>query len=134
MNTNDLSAIGEARIEYEAVKRGYGVAIPKANCKAYDLIVDRDGCLERVQVKTTQSNGKRITVAGYSMSKHKNGKKKAVNYKSTDFEWLAIHDVTTDQCYFIPSDEIRARLYLRIEPSKNNQTKGIRWAKDYISW
>jgi len=132
--TNQIGAIGEARIEYEATKRGYGLAIPRGHSYPYDLIVDRNDKLEKIQVKTVRSDGEVLKVPCYSTSKHIDGKKKSVPYISSDFDWLAIFDITTDQCFFVPSVEMTQRLYLRLVPTKNNQKRKVRWAKDYLEW
>lgn len=125
------------RILFEAAKRGYGVSIPITEGLSYDIVVDRGNGLERVQVKTVNSDGKVVLVNQYSMSKHEGGKKKLVKYTPEDFEWLVTYDITTDRCFFIPSTQMTGgggALYLRLVPPENNRVKGIRWAKDFENW
>lgn len=42
--------IGQLKIELEAAKRGYGISVPTLSLK-YDLILDDNGKLYRVQIK-----------------------------------------------------------------------------------
>ena len=39
----------------------------------------------------------------------------------------------TDTVYLVPIDDVgpHTSAYLRVEPAKNNQAKGVRWAMDY---
>lgn len=117
----------------EAIKRGYKVAIPFGEDWRYDLIVLRNGKLERVQCKYTESNGKVVVVRCRSLN---NWSK--IKYKSTDIDWLAVYDKTTDKCYFVPASMLgilgRAQINLRITPTGNKQIKLILWAKDFLEW
>jgi hypothetical protein len=126
-------SIGEAMVIAEAMKRGYKVAIPFGEDWQYDLIVFRKGRLERVQCKYTKSDGKVITARCRSLNNWNE-----IRYKSTDLEWLAIYDETTEKCYFIPSAMLglqgRAQMNLRIAPTGNKQQKLILWAKDFLDW
>lgn len=61
MNNKDYGNIGEAHAITYYVKQGYLVSKPIFDNAKYDLIVDKNGKLERVQVKTSRfklSNGK----------------------------------------------------------------------------
>lgn len=114
----------------EAAKRGYMVAVPMGHDSKYDLIVERNGKLERVQCKYTQSNADTMRVACRSASEW-------VNYKYTaeDIDWIAVYDETTDKCYYLPSSFLgQHEIHLRFSPTKNNQAKGILWAKDFLAW
>lgn len=46
--------VGVARAVYEYVRRGYTVSLPTSDSEKYDLIVDIDGTLFKVQVKTSR--------------------------------------------------------------------------------
>ncbi len=126
-------SMGEAMVIAEAMKRGYKVALPFGEDWRYDLIVLRNGKLERVQCKYTKSDGKRIIVRCRSLNNWSE-----IRYKSTDIEWLAVYDQTTDKCYFVPSSMLgnlgRTQMNLRIEPTSNKQIKLILWAKDFTEW
>ena len=44
-----------------------------------------------------------------------------------------MHCPDTDAVYLVPIADVPDRgACLRVEPTKNNQAKGVRWAKDYM--
>lgn len=120
----------------DLVRRGYQIAIPYGEDWDYDLIVCREGALERVQVKYTRSDGIVIAVKCQSHSLT-NGKVRATKrYTAEMIDWIAVYDITTDRCYYVPASELgdgRAYLHLRIAPTRNNQQVGIRAAADYLA-
>ena len=46
---------------------------------------------------------------------------------------FGVHCPDTDAVYLVPIKEVgpHTSAYLRVEPAKNNQAKGVRWAMDY---
>ena len=121
-------------IAADLVRRGYKVAIPYGEDWDYDLIVCRDERLERVQCKYTSSNGEFILVRCQSHSLT-NGKVKAIKrYTEAMIDWLAVYNVTTDRCYYLPASELgqgKAHIHLRLTPARNSQRQRIRMAGDY---
>lgn len=116
----------------EVLRRGHKVAIPVGEDWRYDLIVLREGQLERLQCKYTESDGKVIAVKCRSTNNWR-----TVKYTASDLDWIAVYDKTTDQCYFIPATHLgkgRATINLRLMPPKNGQKKGVLWAKDFTRW
>lgn len=53
MNTKQQGDIGVAKAIYIYTTLGYTVSIPNTDNAKYDLVVDKNGKLNRVQVKTT---------------------------------------------------------------------------------
>lgn len=136
MNTHTLGNIGEARVMFEAVKRGYTVCVPHGHDTRYDLVVDRCGKLERVQVKTTQSDGKCVTVRTRSVGKM-DGHVIAKQYTAVEVDWIVVYDITSDRCAFIPADALndgRYSINLRLQPTASNQEKKVSWFSDYETW
>ena len=136
-NSHAKGDLAEIKIITAALERGYNVSVPFSQDSRYDLIVDRNGLLERVQVKYTVSTEEIIRVAGKSTTS-KGGKPKRHLYTQRDIEWLAVYDATDGECYFIPGSFLgvagKDAIFLRKVPTKNNQVKGINWAKDFKDW
>jgi hypothetical protein len=83
--------LAELMVASDLVRRGYRIAIPYGEDSDYDLIVDRYGALERVQVKYTESDGDVITVRCRSHSLT-NGKVRQVKrYTAAMIDWLAVY-------------------------------------------
>ena len=130
INTKTKGDLGEIKIISDLIERNYNVSIPFSEDSRYDLIVDRNGNLERMQVKYVESDGVSIKVRCYN-----DNNRNVKYYTSKSIDWLAAYDKTTDKCYYIHSSEInkgRTEFTLRLEPPLNNQIKGIRFAKDYL--
>lgn len=136
MNTHATGTVGEIRVMFEAAKRGYTVCVPHGHDSRYDLVVERNGKFERIQVKTTKSDGKLVKARTYSVGK-KDGQTIAKQYSDVDVDWVAVYDITSDRCAFIPVSALnggRQSLNLRLEATANNQTKNVLWFKDYEQW
>jgi hypothetical protein len=117
------------------IRRGYKVAIPYGEDWDFDLIVCRDEKLERVQCKYTCSDGGVVVVKCYSHSLT-NGRVRATkHYTAVTIDWLAIYDVTTKCCYYVPADALgsgMSEMRLRLAPARNHQRRRIRMARDYL--
>ena len=115
--------LGEAAVTFDLMKRGYGVATPLSENIRYDLIVDRNGKLERIQVKSVNSDGKTIVVKNRSMNPNY-----PIKYTKDDFEWLACYDLTTGIVLYVPSviSDNRSCLSFKIVERGKQQGK-CRW-------
>jgi hypothetical protein len=122
-------------IAADLIRRGYRIAIPYGEDSDFDLILCREGRLERVQCKYACSNGVVITVRPRSHSLT-NGRVRATKrYTAAMIEWLAVYDITTDRCYYVPATELGEgmnMMHLRLQPTRNNQRRRIRFAVDYL--
>jgi hypothetical protein len=53
-------------------------------------------------------------------------------YTEHEVDGFAVYCAELDQCFYIPAREgMQNEVRLRLGPTKNNQTQGIRWARDY---
>lgn len=130
--TKEKGDKGCAIVMADVLRRGYKVAIPVGEDWPFDLIVLRQGTLERVQCKYVESDGCVVEAKCRSSNNW-------VDYKYTpeQIDWIAVYDQTTDCCYYLPSILLgtgRTLLSLRLTPPKNGQTKGIRYAKDFTDF
>ena len=122
----------------DLMRRGYKIAFPYGEDWDFDLVVCRDGrALERVQVKYSCSRGDVIYVRPRSASLT-NGKVKAYKYYTAHtIDWLAVYDVTTECCYYLPAAMLgsgMSMLTLRLTEARNNQKVGVRYACDYLAF
>jgi hypothetical protein len=126
--------LAELKVAADLLERGYKIAIPYGEDWDFDLIIERRGALERVQVKHTKSNGEFIAIPCRSQSLTNGKVRKTKRYTAQTIDWLATYDKTTDRCYYIPASELgggRALLHLRLRDPMNSQRLGIRFACDY---
>ena len=134
-STKTKGDLAELIVAADLARRGYQVSFPYGEDCDYDLIVDRNGRLERVQVKHSDSKGQVIRVQCYSSSLTNGKVKHRKPYTQSTVDWIAVYDPRTDRCYYVSSDEFasgRYQLSLRIAATRNAQTKGVRFAEDYL--
>jgi PD-(D/E)XK nuclease superfamily protein len=118
----------------DLMRRGYKIAFPYGEDWDYDLIVCRDE-LERVQVKYSCSDGEVIRVKCFSHSLTNGRIRRTKHYTARTIDWLAVYDVTTDRCYYVPAAALgdgMSSLHLRLTATRNGQREGIRRARDYL--
>ncbi|TFH10170.1 MAG: hypothetical protein E4H14_03080 [Candidatus Thorarchaeota archaeon] len=131
--TNTQGKIAESKIVHEYVKRNVKVAIPYSLDVSYDLIIDINNQFKRVQVKSAESDDHLLRVKLQRTYKLGNNKTVYRNYSKDDFDWLAVHDRRTDQCYLVPSEAChnKGKLNLRLQPTRNGRRKGILFASSF---
>lgn len=84
--------LAELMVACDLLRRGCKLAIPYGEDCDYDLVIERDGKLERVQVKHTESDGAVISVKCCSHSLT-NGRVRATKrYTAATIDWLAVYD------------------------------------------
>jgi hypothetical protein len=131
LTTNQKGAVAEAAVAFEAVKLGIGVYRPLSD-ERYDLIFDVGSRLVRVQCKWASTRGDVIVVPLYSSRRTAEGLRRTC-YTADQVDAFAAYSPETERCYFAEFQEVDGlqALNLRLRPSKNNQSAGIRWASHY---
>src|SRR4051794_17681028 len=126
--------LAELMVAADLRRRGYQIAIPFGEDCDYDLVVDRHGKLERVQVKYATSDGLIVVVRCRSHSLT-NGRVRATKrYTADTVDWIAVWEPTTSVSYYVPSAAFDgfSVLTLRLSPTRNNQSRKIRHAADFL--
>lgn len=127
--------IAQNKAELRAIEKGYLVSKPITECSRYDMIIDNHTNLEKVQVKYAGS--KQIKSSGSCKvdfrKKSINGKERKF-YSKNEIDAILVYLPEIDKiCYFpISFIENKCALTIRYEQPKNNQTKGIVFADDYL--
>lgn len=135
LGTKDKGDFAEARVLADLVGRGLRVAIPYGDNARYDLILERAGKFERVQVKYVESGKEVITLRCYSTTVKAGGVYTTNLYTPDQIDWIAAYDRDSETCYYVPAAHLNDQGYvtLRIAFPRNAQTKGVRWAAQYAS-
>jgi hypothetical protein len=130
LTTNQKGAIAEAAIALEAAKLGIGVYRPLGD-ERYDLIFDVRPNLLRVQCKWASRYDDVIVVRLYSARRARKGLRRTL-YSRDEIDAFAAYCDDTNSCYFFELGDIaQNEMRLRLGPTRTNQAKGIRWARDY---
>lgn len=120
-NTKKQGDIGEARAVYEYTRLGWVVCTPLCDSAKYDLIIERDGEIKRVQVKTSSysRDGKyevHLATLGGNQSY-----KTSRNRKDGDYDELFVL-VDSGDCWMVPADLLK-RTKVTISSSKFDEFK-----------
>jgi hypothetical protein len=133
-HTQKTGDISESAVITRLLQCGYIVLTPYGQMHRYDLVIeDADGKFWRVQVKTGWLNEDQsiIKFATASSMNYTVKNKGWRNYKG-QCEYFAVYVEDLNKVYLLPVDDVGTSLAtLRLVPSRNNQEKHVRWAKDY---
>lgn len=124
-NTNRKGDIAELAVAKKFLELGYWVSLPFGDDAPYDLIIDMNNELKKIQVKHLKPiNGSLRFVLHSDAGK---------SYKETT-DLMVGYNSNNGQIYIIdPKDfESKFSVYLKLDKPKNNQKKGVHLAENYI--
>jgi hypothetical protein len=132
LSSSQKGAAAEAEIAAALIRLDLVVLRPMCEGRRYDLVVDTGAQLLRVQCKWASRRGGVLT-ARCITSRHTPSGYRRTLYSAEEIDAVAAYAPDTDSCYLLPVQEIEGHpaLTLRLAATRNNQAKGIRWARDY---
>lgn len=119
LNLKVKGDIAELEFAILCMELGYIVSKPLTQISKYDFVLDVNGRLFKIQVKSTSSkfpaNGKSyaynaVTCSGRSVKRF---------YSNKQVDYVAIHVVPLDTWYLIPIDEIKTKT-IKLYPHREN--------------
>ena len=132
LTTDQKGSIAEAEIAAEAVRSGLGVLKPLNDGLRYDLVFDLHPRLLRVQCKWSVRRGDVVVVTCRTCRRGPGGYIRS-SYSADEIDLIGAYCLELDACYLIPIARVVGRPFmtLRLAPARNNQRKGVNWAKDF---
>jgi hypothetical protein len=132
LTTDQKGNIAEVAISLAAIKLGIDVYWPVGEGGRYDLILDLCGRLNRVQCKWATRHGEVVIIRCYSCRRTADGLVRR-GYSAEEIDVIAGYCLELDTCYLIPFQELDGQrvVQLRLGPTRNNQKRRIRWARDF---
>ena len=131
LSTHFIGEITERQVSLEFLKLGIMVSKPLVQSSKYDFIIDINHRLYKVQVKTSTIREEGAYFDFATSTSHTNTQG-TLNLTYSDLDVDLFATMYNNQCYLIPKQLCGSRNQrLRLLPTKNNQTKGILFAKDY---
>lgn len=126
----DVGVRSEVALTHVFVQLGYAVFLPIGHNHRYDLLLDAGERFLRVQCKTgkLRDGVVRFNTVSTRCNRYE------VHRRGYDGEadGFAVWCPQNGKAYYIPLADVPAGIgTLRIEPTANNQTHGVRWASDY---
>ena len=135
-NTKKLGNLTELQCMTYLYGLGYSVSIPFGNADKYDLILDINDKLYKVQIKHSSESKDELGETEYIKFKctwqsHNTSGYTRTQYKENEIDFFATF--YEGKCYLVPQSQCSNEKILRIKPPKNNQRKGISFLEDYVA-
>lgn len=109
MNSKQKGTVGVAKAIAHYAERGYVVSVPLTDSQAYDLLIEKDGVILRVQVKTTEQMSEygvpRVELRTKGGNKSGTGREKRIDCESVDLIFVS----WAGRSYEIPSADLHGR-------------------------
>lgn len=130
--TTRKGEIAKCKVLLRSYEKGIAVSVPTVDCD-YDLIIDQEGKLHRVQVK--YAAGKSGASGSVLLNLRRTTRnKKVLVYEAKNVDAILVYLPATDRVVWLPPKlwAGKTSLTIRYEPTKNNQAKVLLNAKDYF--
>ncbi len=129
LSTNDIGERAQGVILAEVMKYGYTALIPFGEGRRYDMVIEKDAQFFRLQCKAGRYDNGVIKFNTCSVNWWNRTKRK---YTREEIDYFAVYCEHTGKVYLVLVEDVGTDVgYLRVEPTANNQAKGVRWAQDY---
>lgn len=138
VNTKTKGSYGELFIMAQAVNRGYTVCVPYGDNQRYDLLFERNGTYNRVQVKYLLPTDGKIKFSMWTVTHNKDvGDTRAykrVRYTSEEVDTYAVMNADTHVVYMIPVRDVEHQSTITLRTDRTMQYRKCalaRWADEY---
>jgi len=132
MDVREKGNITEAKVVSKLTELGFSVFTPFSDGEKIDLVVEKEGNLYPLQVKTGRkiSNGKKIKFNTSNTSYQGDGVKEETYEEYVDF--FVVYEPSDEIFLWIPVDEApSSAMEIRIEESSIDHPN-INWYEDYL--
>lgn len=130
-NNKNIGEIGERIAIGELAKYGIDVLLPMSDNLPYDFVIDYNNKFYKCQVKSSNHLTKYNGIFFSLVTNNWYSRKEKI-YTDTDVDIFICCDMST--IYLFKYDELidKKGITIRYNEAKNNQTKGIKFAADYV--
>ena len=138
-NTKKIGNLTELQCATRLYEIGCAVSIPFGNSEKYDLIIDWNNKLYKIQIKhanlmyDNEEDEQNMDPCALRFNcrwiGHNNTGYEAHKYQPEDIDYFATF--YNGECYLVPQAECSNMKTLRIKLPKNGQKKGISFLDDY---
>jgi hypothetical protein len=132
LTPSQRGAIAEAAVAAATIELGFTVLRPLCEGRRYDVVIDLEPTLLRVQCKLAHRSGG-VLVVGTRTSRYTSAGYVSTCYTPDEIDAIASYTPELRVCHLIPAEDLAGRtmMYLRVHETQNNQATGINWASDY---
>lgn len=132
-NSKEIGNLTELQCITALYELGCDVSIPFGNSQKYDIIIDWNNQLYKVQIKhSTLYEDESYLVFKTRWQGHNTSGYTQTSYTKEDIDFFATY--FNGDVYLIPVEQCSgADKRLRLKPTKNGQIKGVNFAEDYLA-
>lgn len=131
MNKKQKGDVTEAKTLSKLVSLGYNPLLPFSENSRYDIAVDEDGELIRLQCKTAWRKDDKVLFNCCDI-RHTGGNSGRVGYDSSEIDGFAVLTPDEDLLWIPISDAPNAAMTLRYEPSESKYASRSNIISDYL--
>lgn len=129
-HTKNKGDLGVAKAYCDLVEKGYVVLVPSTEHAPFDLVTYDGKHFVRIQVKYRSAVKGVLQVNLINWWADRNGSHgKLIDKGQVDV--FCIYCPETDKCYYFKAEDVNISITLRINATKNNQSKNVRFADGY---
>ena len=131
VDTRVKGELTEIKCQLYCLENGYIVSKPILDNARYDMILDYNGKLYRIQIKTSRwMSEEHEGIIFNCKSQHSiSGGNKIMKYSPEEIDFFMTE--FENEYYLIPCEKTKTEMRLRFKPTKNGQDHKAYFAKDY---
>ncbi|HWF32447.1 MAG TPA: group I intron-associated PD-(D/E)XK endonuclease [Solirubrobacteraceae bacterium] len=132
LTPSQKGAAAEAAITAAVIQLGLTVLRPLCEGRRYDLIVDLEPTLLRVQCKLAR-RVRGVLAINLQTCRHTPRGYIRTSYSASEIDAVAVYSAELNRSFLLPVADVAGTrdVSLRLDAARNNQAHGIRWASDY---
>ena len=133
LNTVSIGDLGESYAIMQFTQVQAIVSKPLTNNARYDLIIELNHRLYRIQVKTTNAVKDGKMEFATKTTNYTKGSWKSSSYSHNEVDLFFLYCAENNWCgLYIPTEDVIPQtITIRLKPPKNNQKIGIKLAEEY---
>jgi len=133
MKTKDIGNLGEVKVLCKLIELGYNVSIPYGDNTPYDLIIEKDCKLYKIQIKASTQTSEGKTTFELSGRRRNSTGQKTSTYTNQDVDYYALYSIVRDKIYLVSfKDASSNSINIRFENPKNNNFTNVKMENDYL--
>ena len=130
-HTKAIGNLGELAAMFALNRKGIPISLPYGDNQRYDLIIDHNNKLSKVQIKTClKDKDGMCTFPLQSKLNHTTNKNKTTYINEVDY--FILYCISLDKLAIVPIEQVKDKknFNLRVTPPKNNQGN-VNYFDDY---
>jgi hypothetical protein len=133
-NTRSVGNVGESAFILESSRIDLAISKPVFDDLPYDFILETKFGLKKIQVKTAEfmdSTKSKIRFKSVKGVSYRKGVRETGKYAPEDLDYFFLHCIENKESYLV-KNEGKGEIIIRIEKSRNGQTKGVNFSQDVL--